>query len=505
MFKVYKPKLWLILTDLLMIGINVFIVFRFFPLTTHDPFLKYFIPLIVVCVLWLIVSYLLGRYKGVKHVSFLDSAYALFFTSVIILLIFGVFILIQPASPYSQNVLITIILGIFVCIYVFLFVYYVYRYAVQYDAPPQTHEKRLNSEAQPSKPLSEDAEIERRLRITDFSGEKVYSYLKKHINLNESGTCILTELNLQELEKQDYYQYSTYIQLKRLNHIRGINKMLALINTKLSDDGVVVCCYRSQSTLKQMILKKYPAFIAYSIYIVYFLYHRVMSKFFLTKRLYHDLTEGKKRVLSKTEVLGRLNFCGYKVLSQAKINDVNYVIARRVKSSEPLFPRYYGFLIKLRRTGKNGKELNVFKLRTMHPYAEFLQEYIYENNSLQEGGKFKKDIRVTTYGHFLRKYWLDELPMLINLVKGNMKLIGVRPLSYHYFNLYSKELQKKRIKYKPGLLPPFYADMPKTLDEIQASEMKYLNECEERGVFITDIKYFFLILKNILFKKARSA
>ncbi|HET7734161.1 MAG TPA: hypothetical protein VFK73_10015, partial [Paludibacter sp.] len=66
-------------------------------------------------------------------------------------------------------------------------------------------------------------------------------------------------------------------------------------------------------------------------------------------------------------------------------------------------------------------------------------------------------------------------------------------------------LQEKRIKYKPGLLPPFYADMPRTLDEIQESEMKYLTLCEEKGVFITDVKYLFGILKNILFKRARSA
>jgi len=86
-----------------------------------------------------------------------------------------------------------------------------------------------------------------------------------------------------------------------------------------------------------------------------------------------------------------------------------------------------------------------------------------------------------------------------------MKLVGVRPLSEHYFSLYSKELQELRIKHKPGLLPPFYADMPKTLEDIEESEIRYLERCEKNGTFITDVRYFFLILKNILFKKARSA
>ena len=144
-------------------------------------------------------------------------------------------------------------------------------------------------------------------------------------------------------------------------------------------------------------------------------------------------------------------------------------------------------------------------MRTMHPYSEYLQAYIYERNSLQEGGKFNKDIRVTTLGRFMRKYWLDELPMIFNLLMGDMKIVGVRPLSAHYFSLYSEELQNLRVKFKPGLLPPFYADMPKTMEEIQASEMKYLRQCEKYGCFTTDIKYFVLILTNIFIKKARSA
>jgi lipopolysaccharide/colanic/teichoic acid biosynthesis glycosyltransferase len=105
----------------------------------------------------------------------------------------------------------------------------------------------------------------------------------------------------------------------------------------------------------------------------------------------------------------------------------------------------------------------------------------------------------------MRKYWLDELPMLINLARGNMKLVGVRPLSAQYFSLYSKELQELRTKFKPGLLPPFYADMPKTLEEIEKSEMNYLLLCTKNGTFLTDIKYFFLIIRNILFRSARSA
>jgi lipopolysaccharide/colanic/teichoic acid biosynthesis glycosyltransferase len=93
--------------------------------------------------------------------------------------------------------------------------------------------------------------------------------------------------------------------------------------------------------------------------------------------------------------------------------------------------------------------------------------------------------------------------MLINLVKGDLKLVGVRPLSEHYFKLYSKTLQEKRINYKPGLIPPFYADYPKTLDEIMDSEIRYM-EAYKNHPFLTDFKYFFRAGFNILFKRYRS-
>ena len=53
-------------------------------------------------------------------------------------------------------------------------------------------------------------------------------------------------------------------------------------------------------------------------------------------------------------------------------------------------------------------------------------------------------------------------------------------------------------------MPPFFADLPHTLEEIQASEMRYLTRCEEKGTFLTDIVYFFRICNNLLFHRAHS-
>ena len=65
------------------------------------------------------------------------------------------------------------------------------------------------------------------------------------------------------------------------------------------------------------------------------------------------------------------------------------------------------------------------------------------------------------------------------------------------------KVREKRIQYKPGMLPPFYADMPKTLQEIQESEMRYL-EAYDTHPFRTNWKYFWKIVGNVVFRRKRS-
>ena len=82
-------------------------------------------------------------------------------------------------------------------------------------------------------------------------------------------------------------------------------------------------------------------------------------------------------------------------------------------------------------------------------------------------------------------------------------MLGVRPLSPQYLSLYHKELQEKRLAFKPGLVPPFYADLPETLEEIQESENRYL-EAWKKSPFKTDCRYFYQAMRNIIFKGVRS-
>ena len=159
--------------------------------------------------------------------------------------------------------------------------------------------------------------------------------------------------------------------------------------------------------------------------------------------------------------------------------------------------------MRLKRTGFNGKIITVYKFRTMYPYSEFLQEYIYQKNDLERGGKFRDDFRITDWGRFMRATWLDELPGLYNWLKGDLKLFGVRPLSKQYLALYTKELRELRKKVVPGLVPPFYADLPETLPEIIESELRYIKSYLEAPLK-TQARYTWKSYKNIIVNGARS-
>lgn len=502
---IYKPSKISIIFDFLFLALCIFVVLRYFPLTTQNPFKKYDLASFIYLVIWFIVSYFLGRYRPLHKQKYVPTSFNLIYATIITFLLMWAVSHFFFNKYFSVNVLFTFTTALFFVNSAFHFVYFAMLYAANYDQETIDTESRTDANLKPATPLDEESYRDLCSVISDFSGENVLKELSQNINLQSGNTYISFSMALNEFRAKSKYKFSAIVILQLLNNIRGINRMLSVINTKLPDNGMMVCCFETKSTIKKRFLSKYPKGLNYVFYTISFLFNRFIPKLFLTKRLYYDLTGGKNRVLSKTEVLGRLHLCGFEIIKEKKIGQINYVYAKRVKQPDLYINRFYGPLISLHRIGKNGKKFNVYKFRTMHPYSEFLQAYIYQKNSLQEGGKFKNDIRVTTLGRFMRKYWLDELPMLINFLRGEMKIVGVRPISAHYFSLYSKELQELRTKFKPGLLPPFYADMPKTLEEIEESEMKYLRLCQKNGTIITDIVYFFLIIRNILFKKARSA
>jgi len=334
-------------------------------------------------------------------------------------------------------------------------------------------------------------------------GLKVYYFIRNYFEVLSPKSLIINTTSRFNLKTFYDREFNALVNLKKINDIKHLNKFFETANKLLPLNAVFIGCAETKGLRKKRILKKYPPFLNYIYYTLDFILKRVFPKLPITKSIYFWLTQGRNRVLSKPEILGRLYSCGFEVVKEQLIDNLYYFVVRKIKN--PVFDKHptYGPLIKIQRSGKNGKIINVYKFRTMHPYSEYLQEYIYKENNLASGGKFRYDFRVTTLGRFLRKFWLDELPMIYNLLKGDIKLVGVRPLSKQYFSLYPDDFRKIRINYKPGLIPPFYKDLPKTFDEIIASEKEYIRQYDRHPI-MTDIKYFFSAFYNILFKSARS-
>ncbi len=98
-----------------------------------------------------------------------------------------------------------------------------------------------------------------------------------------------------------------------------------------------------------------------------------------------------------------------------------------------------GFYRQLR-VGLNGKDFYVYKFRSMRTGAD-------KHGLITVGGR---DPRITSTGYFIRKYKLDELPQLFNVLKGDMSLVGPRPEVRRYVNLYTDE-QRKVLSVRPGI------------------------------------------------------
>jgi lipopolysaccharide/colanic/teichoic acid biosynthesis glycosyltransferase len=504
-----KAKAVLIILDLFLVTVAYFFMAW---VKSGSRYLTgiYLIGFGVVVVFWVINSFYLNKYHTVKKEKPLYLVRLILYPN-LLTTAFVAFVIYAFNTTFFSRMMVFGTVGIATMLEMLFFGLYAYaiRSQVIEDAnaflekPPTTQEKKSMAEDVVHSDFLE-TKLFLKKAIVEQCGEKVAEYMALHANLESPKTLMLSTTTRFNVLKQPDNTYDTIINLKRVNDIQYLNKFFEAVNHKIDGSGLFFGCAETKDQRKDRILAKFPPVLNWIAYAIDFIIKRIFPKFRLTKKIYFFLTRGNNRVLTKAEILGRLYSCGFEVLDDRMINGLYVFSARRIK--EPAFDMHptYGPFVRLRRVGKNGKLINVFKLRTMHPYAEYLQDYIYKHNDLQEGGKFKNDFRVTTLGKIFRALWIDELPMLINWIIRDLKLVGVRPISEHYFKLYEKDLQELRIKARPGLVPPFYADMPNTMEEIQESERRYLEQYFKKPLR-TDWKYFWKAFGNIVFKRARSA
>uniref|UniRef100_A0A7V4FGL3 Sugar transferase n=2 Tax=candidate division WOR-3 bacterium TaxID=2052148 RepID=A0A7V4FGL3_UNCW3 len=164
-------------------------------------------------------------------------------------------------------------------------------------------------------------------------------------------------------------------------------------------------------------------------------------------------------------------------------------LAIKLSSRGPLFYKH-------KRVGKNGRPFYVYKFRTMVDGAEALLPKILKNNpqareEFENGYKLKNDPRVTPIGKILRKTSLDELPQLINILRGEMSFVGPRPIVEEEKVKYGEYLPLL-LKEKPGLTGLWQVSGRNNLsyEERVALDMEYIRKKSLR----LDIK---IILKTI--------
>lgn len=152
------------------------------------------------------------------------------------------------------------------------------------------------------------------------------------------------------------------------------------------------------------------------------------------------------------------------------------------------------------RIGKNGKNIKIYKFRTMVTNAEeLIKEFTPEQmKEYKENYKLTNDPRITKIGKFLRKTSLDELPQLINIIKGDLSIIGPRPVVKDELEKYGENMAKF-LSVTPGLTGNWAANGRNntTYEERMKLELEYVDNISLK----TDIKIFFQTIFAVIKKE----
>ena len=341
--------------------------------------------------------------------------------------------------------------------------------------------------------------------IKSESCPEVLEFIQQHLDLNKhQKSIIITTKTKTYLEDGDFIDLRAIIDFKRVNNIRHVNGLFRAVNSMLPEGGIYIGRLETYWDRKLKIYRKYGRQIGRCLWLGDLVINRIIPRAYIFEALYYRITQGEYHSMSRAEVLGRLVYCGFEIVDFKVIEGLSYFVFRKI--GEPCQsdnPSFYP-IIKLSRVGKQGKMISVYKFRTMHPYSEYIQDYVIKLYGYNEKGKPARDFRLTRWGKWMRKYGFDELPQLINVLKGEMKLVGLRPLSRVRFNEFPDDLKTERIKYKPGCIPPYIAlCMPDDKMNIKAERI-YISDLSLHPRS-TDIRYFLKAVYNILTNKVSSS
>ncbi|MCK4813085.1 MAG: sugar transferase, partial [Candidatus Marinimicrobia bacterium] len=225
-------------------------------------------------------------------------------------------------------------------------------------------------------------------------GLKLYDFIDKHINLKGIYQKELTVFDTQILfnvEAINVNSKKLFINLHKVNDFKRMNDYLKASNDKIEMGGYIIGCGETIQGVYKKFMDQYSRSIALLFYFIHFIFRRVLPKLPITQEINYIITGGQNRTMSKTEILGRLVYSGFKIIDTTEINNLLYFIAIKVNIPYEEENPSYGPFISLKRIGKNGKIIKIYKFRTMHPYSEYIQDYVFEKSHLAKGGKLKDD------------------------------------------------------------------------------------------------------------------
>lgn len=155
-----------------------------------------------------------------------------------------------------------------------------------------------------------------------------------------------------------------------------------------------------------------------------------------------------------------------------------------------------GIIYKRVVVGKNGKLFVMYKFRTMEKQAHEKEWQV----RFHPVAKPRNDPRVTRIGRVLRRTGLDELPQIVNILKGDMGIVGYRPLTPDELQLLPNDLKDYRYRYLPGAINSFYArhNIIYDRDGRLRAEREYFMGLSSKNPYLVNIRYFFVILYNFV-------
>jgi len=477
---------------------------------------KYWRPFTGFTIVWLFTAIISGKYNYDLKKKFFDNWMLVFRSDLAAVSIILAFLYLFNFFSYSRWVVMGTV-GFAFAGESLLLAFWFFTVKLQQNKDVSTYI------AAPPKEYSESAEVivKKVIQLPETSAESVLQKLKK-VYLKEDMTLFeftrehtqisripadkteaLHTHHIYNIKHTKPHSQLLFVNLHEVNGWSKINEYLRQVNQNLQTGGFFVSCGEDYRKRHLKYFQKYPVILASLALVTDFIFRRIIQRIPFIREIYFALFQEMYKSFSQCEILGRLVFNGFEIVSVLEKDNLFYFVAQKQEDIPLREDPIYGPLIKMKRIGKDGKSIFIYKLRTMFPYAEYLQEYMFLKNKLCKGGKIKDDFRILPYGNFLRRLWIDELPQFLNLLRGDIKLVGVRAISSHYYSLYPKDMQKLRKKVKPGLVPPFYVDMPHTFKDITESESKYIQKYLKSPI-LTDIEYFFKAVYNIIFHHARS-